>query len=80
MKELALCLQPYVQSSLAPRSHHMLCFKYFSPFYIVDKINERTSFSRQQAPPVLHALSLPRIPAQAVDRFLANDLRLASRA
>ena len=43
-----LRLQPYVLASLVPRLHHKLCFKYFSPFYIVDKINERTSFSRQQ--------------------------------
>lgn len=33
-----LRLQPYVQSSLAPRSHHKLCFKYFGPFKIISKI------------------------------------------
>ncbi|XP_066308742.1 uncharacterized protein [Miscanthus floridulus] len=33
-----LRLQPYVQSSLAPRSHQKLCFKYFGPFKINDKI------------------------------------------
>lgn len=33
-----LRLQPYVQSSLAPRSHHKLCFKYFGPFKILEKI------------------------------------------
>ncbi|CAD6269357.1 unnamed protein product [Miscanthus lutarioriparius] len=31
-------LQPYVQSSLEPRSHHKLCFNYFGPFEIVAKI------------------------------------------
>ena len=35
-----LRLQPYVQSSLAPCSHHKLCFKYFGPFEIIDKIND----------------------------------------
>ncbi|XP_066316419.1 uncharacterized protein [Miscanthus floridulus] len=29
-----LRLQLYVQSSLAPRSHHKLCFKYFEPFKV----------------------------------------------
>lgn len=33
-----LRLQPYVQTSLAPRSHHKLCFKYFGPFKILSKI------------------------------------------
>jgi hypothetical protein len=43
-----LRLQPYVQSSLAPRSHHKLCFKYFGPFEIVAKIG-----------PVAYKLALP---------------------
>ena len=29
-----------MQSSLAPRSHNKLCFKYFGPFEIIDKIND----------------------------------------
>lgn len=33
-----LKLQPYVQSSLAPRANSKLCFKYFGPFLIIDKI------------------------------------------
>ncbi|XP_066371055.1 uncharacterized protein [Miscanthus floridulus] len=33
-----LRLQPYMQSSLAPRSHHKLCFKYFGPFKVLSKI------------------------------------------
>lgn len=33
-----LKLQPYVQSSLAPRSNQKLGFKYFGPFKISDKI------------------------------------------
>ena len=35
---LFLKLQPYVQSSLAPRANNKLCFKYFGPFQIIDKI------------------------------------------
>jgi hypothetical protein len=34
-----LHLQPYVQSSLAPRSHHKLCFKYFRPFKIISMVS-----------------------------------------
>ncbi|XP_066320759.1 uncharacterized protein [Miscanthus floridulus] len=33
-----LRLQPYVQSSLAPRAHQKLCFKFFGPYKVVDKI------------------------------------------
>lgn len=33
-----LKLQPYVQSSLAPRAHQKLSFRYFGPHKILDKI------------------------------------------
>lgn len=33
-----LRFQPYVQSSLAPRAHQKLCFKFFGPYKVVDKI------------------------------------------
>lgn len=33
-----LKLQPYIQSSLAPRAHQKLSFKYFGPFKIIGKI------------------------------------------
>jgi hypothetical protein len=33
-----LKLQPYVQSSLAPRAHQKLAFRYFGPYKILDKI------------------------------------------
>lgn len=33
-----LKLQPYVQTSLAPRAHNKLSFKYFGPFEIIEKI------------------------------------------
>jgi hypothetical protein len=33
-----LKLQPYVQSSLAPRSNQKLAFKFFDPFHILQKI------------------------------------------
>jgi hypothetical protein len=31
-------LQPYVQSSILPRSNHKLCFKYFGPYKILSKV------------------------------------------
>ena len=33
-----LKLQPYVQSSLAPRAHQKLSFRYFGPYQVIDKI------------------------------------------
>jgi len=33
-----LKLQPYVQTSLAPRSHHKLAFRFFGPFRIVARV------------------------------------------
>jgi hypothetical protein len=33
-----LRLQPYVQASLAPCSHHKLCFEYFGPFKVLAKV------------------------------------------
>jgi hypothetical protein len=33
-----LKLQPYVQSSLAPRAHQKLAFKFFGPYKILAKI------------------------------------------
>ena len=35
-----LKLQPYVQSSVAPRANHKLAYKYYGPFPIIAKINE----------------------------------------
>jgi hypothetical protein len=33
-------LQPYIQSSMAPRAHHKLLFKYYAPYEIVERIGE----------------------------------------
>ena len=33
-----LKMQPYIQSSIAPRANHKLAFKYFGPFPITEKI------------------------------------------
>lgn len=33
-----LKLQPYVQSSVAPRAHHKLLFKYYEPYRILERI------------------------------------------
>jgi hypothetical protein len=33
-----LKLQPYVQTSLAPRSHQKLAFRFFGPFHITDRV------------------------------------------
>lgn len=35
-----LKLQPYVQSSVAPRAHHKLMFKYYGPYQILDRVGK----------------------------------------
>jgi hypothetical protein len=35
-----LKLQPYVQSSVAPRAHHKLLFKYYGPYEVVERVGE----------------------------------------
>jgi hypothetical protein len=35
-----LKLQPYVQSSVAPRAHHKLLFKYYGPYEVLERIGE----------------------------------------
>jgi hypothetical protein len=56
-----LRLQPYVQASLAPRSHHKLCLKYFGPYKVLAKVG--TVAYKLELPPssTIH----PRLVTQA---------------
>ena len=38
--QVYLKLQPYIQTSVAPRANHKLTFKYYGPFPIIGKIND----------------------------------------
>ena len=33
-------LQPYIQTSIAPRANHKLLFKFYGSFKVIDKVNE----------------------------------------
>jgi hypothetical protein len=44
-----LKLQPYVQSSVADRSHHKLAFRFFSPYKVIGKVG--TVAYRLELPP-----------------------------
>jgi hypothetical protein len=53
-----LKLQPYVQSSLAPRAHQKLSFRYFGPFKVIERIGA-TAYKLELPPsssihPVFH--------------------------
>lgn len=73
-----LYLQPYVHYSLAPRSHHKLCFKYFGPFEIIAKIGS-VAYKLALAPgfaihPVFHIslLKPASTPIKPVSSTLPN--------
>jgi hypothetical protein len=57
-------LQPYIQSSVAPRAHHKLLFKYYGPFNVLERIGPLAY--RLQLPahsrihPVLHMSQLKK--------------------
>lgn len=57
-----LKLQPYIQSSMAPRAHHKLLFKYYGPYKVLERMG--TSAYRLTLPPasrihpVLHVSQL----------------------
>jgi hypothetical protein len=35
-----LKLQPYIQSSVAPRAHHKLLFKYYGPYQVLERVGK----------------------------------------
>ena len=59
-----LKLQPYIQSSVAPRAHHKLLFKYYGPFPVLERIGA-TAYRLQLPPkshihPVIHVSQLKK--------------------
>jgi len=74
-----LKLQPYVQSSLAPRSNQKLAFKFFGPFQIEAKVGEvayKLSLpSSSQVHPVFHVSQLKHaLPVKHQVADLQNTL------
>lgn len=59
-----LKLQPYVQTSVAPRANHKLSFKFYGPYPIIERVNE-VAYKLQLPPqatvhPVFHVSQLRR--------------------
>lgn len=57
-----LKLQPYIQTSIAPRANHKLSFKFYGPFHVIERINE-VAYKLQLPPhasvhPVFHVSQL----------------------
>ena len=74
-----LKLQPYVQSSVAPRANHKLAFNFFGPYRILERIGKVAY--RLQLPdsasvhPVFHVLQPKRSPGnQTVSTTPPSDL------
>ncbi|XP_047043865.1 uncharacterized protein LOC124648086 [Lolium rigidum] len=59
-----LKLQPYVQSSEAPRAHHKLLFKYYGPYLVLERVGEvayRLDLpSTSRIHPVIHVSQLKK--------------------
>lgn len=60
--QVFLKLQPYIQTSVAPRANHKLSYKYYTPFKIIDKVNN-VAYKLQLPPqatvhPVFHVSQL----------------------
>ncbi|XBI45125.1 hypothetical protein VPH35_109656 [Triticum aestivum] len=80
--QVYLKLQPYIQSSVAPRANHKLSYKYYGPFNIIAKVND-VAYKLQLPPqatvhPVFHVSQLrqalhpgttasPTLPADTSD-------------
>uniref|UniRef100_A0A453NI67 Integrase catalytic domain-containing protein n=1 Tax=Aegilops tauschii subsp. strangulata TaxID=200361 RepID=A0A453NI67_AEGTS len=63
--QVYLKLQPYIQTSVAPRENHKLAYKYYGPFPTIAKINE-VAYKLQLPPqatihPMFHASLLRRV-------------------
>lgn len=59
-----LKLQPYVKSSIAPRAHHKLMFKYYGPYPVLGRIGEVAYYlalpETSRIHPVIHVSQLKR--------------------
>lgn len=59
-----LKLQPYVQSSVAPRSHHKLLFKFYGPYEVLERVGSvayRLALpSSSRIHPIIHVSQLKK--------------------
>lgn len=85
--QVYLKLQPYIQTSIAPRVNHKLSFKFYGPFPIAEKINA-VAYKLQLPPqatvhPVFHVSQLRRalLPGMTISPEFpcnTNDLAVPS--
>uniref|UniRef100_A0A453EU58 Tf2-1-like SH3-like domain-containing protein n=1 Tax=Aegilops tauschii subsp. strangulata TaxID=200361 RepID=A0A453EU58_AEGTS len=68
--QVFLKLQPYIQSSVAPRENHKLSYKFYGPFPIIAKINDMAY--KLQLPP--HATVHPVFHVSLLRRALAPGM------
>ena len=80
--EVFVKLQPYVQSTLAPRANQKLSFKYFGPFTVLERIGS-VAYKLQLPPttsvhPVFHVSQLKAavLPGTQVSPVLPSDTEL----
>jgi hypothetical protein len=82
--------QPYIQSSLAPRSNQKLAFKYFGPFKVLQKVGD-VAYKLELPPeskvhPIFHVSQSKKVvgselyvsvdPPSIMDRFQVPEVML----
>lgn len=72
-----LKLQPYIQSSIAPRANHKLLFKYYGPYPVLAKVGTRAYRlelpSESSVHPVFHVSQLRQFVRPSVQALCVED-------
>jgi hypothetical protein len=74
-----LKLQPYIQSSLAPRSNQKLAFKFFGPFEVIARVGQVAYKLRLPASSSIHPSGFPCVSVEEDGARNSGNLSSAVR-